>query len=180
MKNISGSRTEANLQAAFAGESMARNKYTYFAAKAKKDGFEQIADYFNITAGNEKEHAELWFKLLEGGSIHPTPDNLKIAIGGEHFEWTEMYKNFAQEARQEGFEDIAKMFEGVLEIEKHHEERFAALLSNIENDKVFKKDGKVYWLCRNCGHIHEAPEAPQVCPVCSHPKSYFELWNVNY
>ncbi|MBQ2528788.1 MAG: rubrerythrin family protein [Treponema sp.] len=175
---LKGSKTEKNLQAAFAGESQARNKYTYFASKAKKDGFNQIAAIFEETAENEKEHAKMWFKLLEG--IGSTAENLKAAADGEHFEWTEMYPTFAKEAREEGFERIAKMFEGVAEIEKHHEERYKKLLANVEGDLVFSKDGDVIWQCVNCGHICVGKKAPDVCPVCSHPQSYFQIKAENY
>ena len=175
---LKGSKTEKNLQAAFAGESQARNKYTYFASKAKKDGFNQIAAIFEETAENEKEHAKMWFKLLEG--IGSTAENLKAAADGEHFEWTEMYPTFAKEAREEGFERIAKMFEGVAEIEKHHEERYKKLLANVEGDLVFSRDGDVIWQCANCGHICVGKKAPDVCPVCSHPQSYFQIKAENY
>jgi len=177
--NLKGTKTEANLQAAFAGESQARNKYTYYASKAKKDGYEQIAQLFLETADNEKEHAKLWFKLLHDG-IPGTMDNLKDAAAGENYEWTDMYYNMAKDAREEGFESIAVMMEGVAAIEKHHEERYLKLLENIETGKVFKRDGKVYWKCANCGHIHEAEEAPAVCPVCAHPRAYFQILAENY
>lgn len=179
MENLKGTKTEANLWAAFAGESQARNKYTYYASKAKKEGFEQIAKFFEETANNEKEHAKIWFKLLSDG-IGSTMDNLKDAADGEHYEWTDMYANFAQIAREEGFTRIAYLFEAVGKIEKEHEERYLALLNNIKEDKVFKKDGKVVWQCRNCGHIHEGDKAPEKCPVCDHPISYFEILNKNY
>lgn len=178
MKNLKGTKTEKNLWDAFAGESQARNKYTYFASVAKKEGYEQIAALFLETADNEKEHAKLELKKLMG--IGNTIENLKIAAGGENGEWTDMYPRMAKEAREEGFEDIAKMFEGIAEIEKHHEERYQALLKNIEEGTVFKKEGKVYWKCRNCGYIHEAEVAPEVCPVCKHPRSYFEVESKNY
>lgn len=177
--NLKGTKTEKNLMEAFAGESMARNKYTYFASKAKKDGYEQIASIFQATADNEKEHAKIWFKLLNGG-IGSTLDNLKAAAAGENDEWTDMYARMAKEAREEGFDDIARLFDGVAAIEKEHEERYLALVSNIENDTVFKKDTKVVWICRNCGHIVDAPEAPKGCPVCAHPQAYFELRLINY
>ena len=177
--NLKGTKTEKNLMEAFAGESMARNKYTYFASKAKKDGYEQIASIFQATADNEKEHAKIWFKLLNGG-IGSTLDNLKAAAAGENDEWTDMYARMAKEAREEGFDDIAKLFDGVAAIEKEHEERYLALVSNIENGTVFKKDTKVVWICRNCGHIVDAPEAPKGCPVCAHPQAYFELRLINY
>ncbi len=175
-----GSRTEANLFAAFAGESQARNKYTYYASKAKKEGYEQIAAIFTETAENEKEHAKIWFKLIHDGGIPDTVTNLKDAAAGENFEWTDMYAGFAKEAKEEGFAKIASLFEMVGKIEKHHEERYNALVKNIEDGKVFKKDGKVYWKCRNCGHIHSAAEAPQICPVCDHPGAYFEVNAENY
>lgn len=173
-----GSKTEKNLLAAFAGESQARNKYTYFASAAKKEGYEQISAIFQETADNEKEHAKIWFKLLNG--IGKTTENLKAAAGGEHYEWTEMYKEFAEEAKQEGFADIAALFEMVAKIEKEHEERYLALLKNIEDGVVFQRDDVVVWKCRNCGHIHIAKTAPKVCPVCSHPQSYFEIVSKNY
>ena len=175
---LKGSKTEKNLKEAFAGESQARNKYTYFASKAKKDGFNQIAAIFEETAENEKEHAKMWFKLLQG--IGSTAENLKAAAEGEHFEWTEMYPTFAKEAREEGFERIAQMFEGVAAIEKAHEERYKKLLANVEGDLVFSKDGDVIWQCANCGHICVGKKAPDVCPVCSHPQSYFQVLAENY
>ena len=177
---LKGSKTEANLMAAFAGESQARNKYTYYASKAKKDGFEQIAEIFLETADNEKEHAKMWFKELHGGEIPSTSENLLDAANGENFEWTDMYKEFAETAREEGFDRIANLFEGVAEIEKHHEERYRALLSNVDNELVFSKDGDKIWQCRNCGHICIGKNAPEVCPVCSHPQSYFEIKKENY
>ena len=177
---LKGTKTEANLKTAFAGESQARNKYTYFASKAKKDGFEQIASIFLQTAENEKEHAKMWYKLLCGGEIKGTIENLKDAAFGENYEWTDMYKQFALEARQEGFEEIARMFEGVGEIEKEHEKRFLKLLENVENGLVFSKDGDTIWKCRNCGHIHIGKQAPEVCPVCKHAKAYFEVMATNY
>ena len=177
---LKGSKTEANLMAAFAGESQARNKYTYYASKAKKDGFEQIAEIFLETANNEKEHAKMWFKELHGGEVPSTSENLLDAANGENFEWTDMYKEFAETAREEGFERIANLFEGVAEIEKHHEERYRALLSNVDNELVFSKDGDKIWQCRNCGHICIGKNAPEVCPVCSHPQSYFEIKKENY
>lgn len=170
---LKGSKTETNLQAAFAGESQARNKYTYFASKAKKEGYEQISAIFTETAANEKEHAELWFKYL--GGIGTTAENLKAAAAGENEEWTDMYVRFANEAKEEGFDDIAARFAGVGAIEKEHEKRYLALLKDLEEGKVFKKDGVVIWKCRNCGHIHVGTEAPQVCPVCAHPQAYFEV-----
>lgn len=177
---LKGSRTEANLMAAFAGESQARNKYTYYASKAKKDGFEQIAEIFLETADNEKEHAKMWFKELHNGEIPSTSENLLDAANGENFEWTDMYKEFAETAREEGFDRIANLFEGVAEIEKHHEEKYRALLSNVDNELVFSKDGDKIWQCRNCGHICIGKNAPEVCPVCSHPQSYFEIKKENY
>lgn len=179
MANLKGTRTEANLQAAFAGESMARNKYNYFASKAKKDGYVQIAAIFEETAANEKEHAKMWYKLLNDG-IGSTEENLKAAAEGEHFEWTDMYAQFAKEAREEGFEDIAKLFEGVAAIEKEHEERYRKLLANVENGLVFSKDGDRIWQCSNCGHICVGKEAPEVCPVCAHPQAYFQIKPENY
>ncbi|MBP1555121.1 MAG: rubrerythrin family protein [Oscillospiraceae bacterium] len=170
---LKGSKTEKNLQAAFAGESQARNKYTYFASKAKKEGYEQISAIFTETAANEKEHAELWFKYL--GGIGTTAENLKAAAAGENEEWTDMYVRFANEAKEEGFDDIAARFAGVGAIEKEHEKRYLALLKDLEDGKVFKKDGVVIWKCRNCGHIHVGTEAPQVCPVCAHAQAYFEV-----
>ena len=180
MANLKGTKTEKNLMEAFAGESQARNKYTYYASKAKKDGYEQIAAIFEETAGNEKEHAKMWFKLLCGGDIHSTPENLKDAAAGEHEEWTEMYKRMAQEAREEGFANIAAHFEAVGHIEKEHEERYLKLLKNIEDGIVFAKKEKVVWICRNCGHISDSANAPGTCPVCDHPQAYFELRAVNY
>ncbi len=175
---LKGSKTEKNLWEAFAGESQARNKYTYFASKAKKEGYEQIASLFLETADNEKEHAKIWFKLLNG--INGTMDNLKAAAAGENDEWTEMYARMAKEADEEGFTDIARLFRGVAAIEKEHEERYLALLKNIEDGTVFKKNEKVVWICRNCGHIVDSPEAPEKCPVCDHPKAYFQLRVINY
>lgn len=176
---LKGSRTEKNLQAAFAGESQARNKYTFFASVAKKEGYEQIAAIFQETADNEKEHAKMWFKHLQG--ISDTASNLKHAAEGENYEWTEMYREFAEVAREEGFIAIAKQFEMVAAIEKTHEERYQALLANVENDEVFtKKTGIHVWRCRNCGYLHTGTTAPKVCPVCAHPQSYFELEVKNY
>ncbi|MDR1070539.1 MAG: rubrerythrin family protein [Gracilibacteraceae bacterium] len=177
---LKGSKTEANLQTAFAGESQARNKYTYYASKAKKEGYEQIAALFTETADNEKEHAELWFKLLHEGAIPDTAANLKDAAAGENYEWTDMYAGFAKIAREEGFTKIAAQFEGVAKVEKEHEERYLALLKNLETGAVFKKDGKTYWKCRNCGHIHVGAEAPKICPVCDHAQAYFEVRSQNY
>ena len=180
MKDIKGTKTEQNLQTAFAGESQARNRYTYYASKAKKEGYVQIANIFEETAGNEKEHAKMWFKLLNGGSIKDTISNLKDAAAGENYEWTDMYDTFAKEAREEGFDDIAFLFEEVGKIEKEHEERYLQLLKNIEEGQVFKKGEVVVWKCLNCGHIHVGETAPEVCPVCNHPQSYFELQAKNY
>lgn len=180
MKELKGTRTEANLQAAFAGESQARNKYTYFASKAKKDGYVQIASIFEETANNEKEHAKMWYKLLNGGSVGSTLENLKEAAGGENYEWTEMYPAFAKEAREEGFEEIAALFEGVAAIEKEHEERYKKLLENIEGGLVFSREGDMVWQCANCGHICVGKQAPEVCPVCAHPQSYFQIKAENY
>ena len=177
---LKGSKTEANLMAAFAGESQARNKYTYFASKAKKDGYEQIASIFLETAENEKEHAKIWFKLLNGGEIPSTEENLLAAAEGENYEWTDMYEEFAKTAREEGFDHIAFLFEGVAKIEKEHEERYCKLLSNVKEELVFSKDGDKIWKCRNCGHIIIGKEAPDVCPICAHPKSYFEIKAENY
>ena len=174
------SKTYQNLMTAFAGESQARNKYTYFASKAKKDGYEQIAAIFEETANNEKEHAKMWFKELNGGSVPSTIDNLKAAAEGENYEWTDMYKEFAEIAEEEGFKSIAAKFRMVGEIEKHHEERYKKLLKNIEDKLVFSRDGDAVWICRNCGHIVVGKEAPKVCPVCAHPQSYFELMKENY
>ena len=178
--DLKGSKTEKNLMAAFAGESQARNKYTYYASRARKDGYEQIANIFLETAENEKEHAKIWYKLLSGGEIKNTAENLADAAGGENYEWSDMYKTFAKEAKEEGFDKIAYLFEAVAAIEKEHEERYLTLLKNLETHKVFEKDGKVYWQCLNCGHIHEGLTAPKVCPVCSHPESFFELRKQNY
>ena len=176
--DLKGSKTEKNLQDAFAGESQARNKYTYFASVAKKEGYEQIAALFLETAGNEKEHAKLWFKAL--GELGATTDNLTAAAGGEHYEWTEMYPNMAKDAREEGFDKIAFLFESVAAIEKNHEARYKALLANIENGTAFAKAEKAEWICRNCGHVYEGTTAPKICPVCSHPLSYFEVRAENY
>ena len=177
---LKGSKTEANLMTAFAGESQARNKYTFYASKAKKEGYEQIAAIFEETAGNEKEHAKIWFKELHGGEVPSTIENLKDAANGENYEWTEMYKEFAETAKEEGFTEIARLFEMVGEIEKHHEERFNELLDNVENDKVFHKDVETIWICRNCGHVYYGKDALKVCPVCKHPESYMELKATNY
>ena len=180
MANLKGTKTEKNLMEAFAGESQARNKYTYFAGKAKKEGYEQIAALFEETALNEKEHAKIWFKLLCGGDVPGTVENLKAAADGENEEWTQMYKRMAAEAREEGFNDIALLFEEVGKIEKEHEERYRKLLKNIQDGTVFAKSEKSVWICRNCGHIEDNKTAPQKCPVCAHPQSYFELRAVNY
>lgn len=177
---LKGSKTEQNLMTAFAGESQARNKYTYYASKAKKDGYEQIAAIFEETANNEKEHAKMWFKELHGGDIPTTSENLLDAANGENYEWTDMYKEFAEVARSEGFERIAFLFESVGAIEKEHEERYRKLLKNVEDKVVFSKDGDAIWQCRNCGHIVVGKQAPEVCPVCAHPKSYFEIKKENY
>ena len=179
-EKLKGTKTEENLKKAFAGESEARNKYTYFASKAKKDGYEQIAAIFEETAGNEKEHAKLWFKYLNGGSVPSTEENLKAAADGENYEWTDMYETFAKEAEEEGFEELAIKFRQVGEIEKHHEERYRKLLKNINDQVVFSKDEDKIWICRNCGHIVIGKYAPEVCPVCNHPQSYFELKAENY
>lgn len=175
---LKGSKTEQNLMTAFAGESQARNKYTYFASRAKKDGYEQIAAIFEETANNEKEHAKMWFKEL--GGIGTTAENLLAAAEGENYEWTDMYKGFAETAREEGFDRIAYLFEEVAKIEKEHEERYRKLLTNVEDGLVFTKDGDKIWQCRNCGHIVIGKSAPEVCPVCSHPQSYFEIKKENY
>lgn len=177
---LKGSKTEANLQAAFAGESQARNKYTYYASKAKKDGYVQIANIFEETAANEKEHAKIWFKLLHGGAVPSTVTNLKDAADGENYEWTDMYATFAKEAKEEGFDDIAALFEEVGKIEKEHEERYRKLLSNIEDGLVFSREGDRIWQCSNCGHITVGKKAPEVCPVCAHPQSYFQIKAENY
>ena len=177
---LKGSKTEQNLMTAFAGESQARNKYTYFASKARKDGYEQIAAIFEETANNEKEHAKMWFKELNGGSIPDTAANLLAAAEGENYEWTDMYQEFAKTAKEEGFDRLAYLFEGVAQIEKEHEERYRKLLENVEGDLVFSKDGDKIWKCRNCGHIVIGKEAPDVCPICAHPKSYFEIKAENY
>jgi rubrerythrin len=179
MSNLKGTKTEANLHAAFAGESMARNKYTYYASKARKDGFVQIASLFEETAANEQEHAKMWFKLLEDG-IGNTAENLADAAEGENYEWTKMYKEFAQDAREEGFEQIAFLFEKVAEIEKRHEARYRKLLDNVNQKAVFSKDGDVIWECANCGHLHFGKDAPDKCPVCEHPQSYFQIKAENF
>lgn len=178
MADLKGTKTEANLWAAFAGESQARNKYTYYASKAKKDGYEQIAALFEETANQEKEHAKMWFKLVHG--IGATPDNLKDAAAGENDEWTDMYPRMAKEAREEGFNEIADLFEGVAAIEKHHMERYQKMLGNIEQGVVFSREGDYVWQCRNCGHLHFGKQAPETCPICNHPQSYFQLKAENY
>ena len=177
---FNGSRTQANLMAAFAGESQARNKYTYYASKAKKEGYEQIARIFLETAANEKEHAEIWFKLLHNDDVPDTATNLKDAADGENYEWTDMYAKFAEEAKAEGFERIAFLFEHVGKIEKEHEERYRKLLANLEGGLVFSRDGDMIWQCSNCGHIVVGKKAPEVCPVCAHPQAYFQLKAENY
>ena len=178
MNKYSGTQTEKNLRTAFAGESQARNKYTYFASVAKKEGFEQIADIFEKTANNEKEHAKMWFKELN--ELGSTAQNLDSAANGENYEWTDMYKDFAETAEKEGFKELAEKFRAVAEIEKHHEERYRKILSNIETKQVFEKSTVKVWECRNCGHIVVGTKAPDVCPVCAHPQSYFEVRNENY
>ena len=177
---LKGSKTEQNLMTAFAGESQARNKYTYFASKAKKDGYEQIAAIFEETANQEKEHAKMWFKELNGGEIPSTEDNLQAAIDGENYEWTDMYEEFARVAEEEGFKLIANKFRAVAAIEKMHEERYRKLLQNVKDGLVFSRDGDMIWQCRNCGHITVGKKAPLVCPVCNHPQSYFEIQAENY
>ena len=178
--NLKGSKTEMNLLAAFAGEAQAHTKYQYYASRAKKDGYEQIAAIFQETADNEKEHAKMWFKLLHGGSVPDTMANLLDAAAGENYEWTDMYAEFAKQAKEEGFDHIAVLLEGVAAVEKEHEERYRKLVENIENGNVFVKDGQIQWKCRNCGHIHTGLEAPKVCPVCAHPQAYFEQRAQNY
>lgn len=176
--NLKGTRTEENLKTAFAGESMARNKYSFYAGQARKDGYEQIADFFEETADNERMHAKIWFKYLHG--IGSTSENLKDAAHGEHYEWTEMYKGFAETAHEEGFKEVALLFEKVAKIEKEHEERFNKLLQNVNEGSVFKKEDEIVWVCRKCGHIHVGTSAPKVCPVCKHPEAYFEAKSTNY
>ena len=178
--NLKGTKTEKNLMEAFAGESMARNKYTYYASKAKKDGFVQIASIFEETAANEKEHAKIWFKYLHDGAVPGTMDNLKDAAEGENYEWTDMYARMAKEAEEEGFKEIAAKFRMVGKIEKEHEERYKKLLANIEGGLVFSRDGDAVWQCSNCGHIIVGKKAPEICPVCDHPQSYFQLKPENY
>ncbi len=180
MPELKGTKTEKNLMEAFAGESQARNKYTYFASKARSEGYEQIAAIFEETALNEKEHAKMWFKLLNGGEVPTTVENLKAAAEGENFEWTDMYDRMAKEAKAEGFDKIAYLFEAVGKIEKEHEERYKKLLENVEGELVFSRDGDKIWKCRNCGHICVGKQAPEVCPVCSHPKAFFEIKAENY
>ena len=180
MPELKGSRTEANLLAAFAGESQARNKYTYYASKARKEGYNQIADLFEETANNEKEHAKIWFKLLHNGEVPTTTVNLADAAAGENYEWTEMYAEFAKVAKEEGFDHIAYLFEAVGKIEKEHEERYLKLLANVENGLVFSREGDAIWKCQNCGHIVIGKKAPEICPVCKHSKAYFEIKAENY
>ena len=180
MKELKGTKTERNLQEAFAGESQARNKYTFFASRAKKDGYVQISKIFEETAANEKEHAELWYKYLNGGKISSTPENLEAAADGENFEWTDMYERMAREAREEGFDEIAEKFEGVAKIEKEHEERYRKLLDNIRKECVFSRDNDVIWQCSNCGHIVIGKRAPEECPVCNHAQAYFQVKAENY
>ncbi len=180
MKELKGTKTERNLQDAFAGESQARNKYSYFASKAKKEGFEQIAAIFEETAQNEKEHAKLWYKLLNGGEISDTMTNLRDAAEGENYEWTDMYDRMAQEADEEGFPEIARKFRGVAAVERHHEERYRKLLENIEQGIVFSREGDTVWICRNCGHLHIGKKAPELCPVCAHKRAFFEIEANNY
>lgn len=175
---LKGSKTEANLKAAMAGESEARNKYNWFASQARKDGFEQIAAIFDETANNEKEHAKIWFKLLNG--IGSTAENLKAAASGENYEWTDMYATFAKEAKEEGFDEIARLFAGVAAVEKEHEKRYLALLDNVDNELVFSRDGDMVWQCMNCGHIQIGKKAPEKCPVCAHPRAYFQIHPDNY
>ncbi len=177
---LKGSKTEQNLMTAFAGESQARNKYTYYASKARKDGYEQIAAIFEETANNEKEHAKLWFKELHGGDIPTTMVNLEDAAAGENYEWTTMYKEFAETAREEGFDRLADLFESVGKIEEEHEKRYLTLLQNVKDDKVFHKDGDKIWVCRNCGHVYIGSDALDVCPVCNHPRSFMEVKADNY
>ena len=180
MTELKGSKTEQNLIQAFAGESQARNKYTYYASQAKKDGFVQVSKIFEETANNEKEHAKIWFKLLHGGKVPSTIENLEDAANGENYEWTEMYATFAKEAKEEGFNEIANLFELVAKIEKHHEDRYRKLLANIKNNEVFKKDKSVVWECSNCGHTFVGENAPEICPFCNHPQSYFFIKAENY
>ena len=178
--DLKGSKTEKNLMEAFAGESMARNKYNYYASKAKKEGYEQIAAIFEETAGNEKEHAKLWFKALHDGEVPSTIENLLDAAGGENYEWTDMYKKFAEDAKEEGFDKIAAQFLSVAKVEEHHEKRYRKLLDNVKNERVFEKEDTTVWICRNCGHIHVGKSAPKVCPTCNHPQAFFEVRCENY
>ena len=180
LDKLAGTRTAANLLTAFSGESQARNKYTYYASKARKDGYEQIAEIFEETAANEQEHAKMWFKLLHGGAVPETMDNLNDAADGENYEWTDMYAEFAKVANEEGFSHIAYLFAGVAKIEKSHEERYRKLIANIEGGLVFSRDGDVVWQCRNCGHIVIGKKSPELCPVCSHPQAYFQIHADNY
>ena len=180
MNIYKGTKTEENLKKAFAGESEARNKYTFFASKAKKDGYEQIAAIFTETADNEKEHAKMWYKELHGGAVEDTATNLEAAANGENYEWTDMYAEFARTSREEGFEELAVKFEEVAKIEKTHEERYRKLLSNVREKKVFSRDGDMIWVCRNCGHVVIGKDAPEICPVCNHPMAYFEIKAENY
>jgi len=180
MKELKGTKTEKNLQTAFAGESMARNKYSYFASQAKKDGYVQISAIFEETAGNEKEHAKMWYKYLNGGKVSDTMTNLADAAAGENYEWTDMYATFAKEAKEEGFDEIAEKFQMVADVEKAHEERYRKLLKNINDKVVFSKEGDCVWQCLNCGHICVGKQAPEVCPVCNHPQSYFQVKPENY
>ena len=180
MKELKGSKTEKNLEEAFAGESMARNKYTYYASQARKDGFVQIANIFEETANNEKEHAKLWFKLLHGGEVPGTAENLLDAAQGENYEWTDMYARFAADAREEGFTQIAALFDMVGKIEKEHEERYRKLLANVEGQLVFSRDGDMIWECSNCGHIVIGKKAPAMCPVCKHPQAFFQIKAQNF
>ncbi|MCL2546121.1 MAG: rubrerythrin family protein [Oscillospiraceae bacterium] len=180
VKDLKGTKTEKNLHEAFAGESMARNKYTYYASKAKKEGYEQIAAIFTATADNEREHAKIWFKLLEGGEIESTDKNLAAAAAGERYEWTDMYKTFAEEAAEEGFDKIASLFTMVAKIEAQHEARYNKLLERVKTGGVFTRDNDILWVCRNCGHSHKVDVAPDICPVCAHPKAYFEAYADNY
>ncbi len=180
MKDLKGTKTEANLMTAFAGESQATNKYTYFASRAKKDGYVQISNIFAETASNEREHAKIWFKLLEGGSVKDTMANLEAAAAGENYEWTDMYAEFAKDARAEGFDDIAELFDGVAAIEKEHEERYRKLLANIKDGIVFERKPEVVWHCNNCGHTVKGKDAPEVCPVCAHPRAHFQIKAENY
>ena len=177
---LKDSKTFENLQTAFAGESQARVKYEFYASQAKKDGYEQIAAFFTETSANEKEHAKLWYKAMHGGKVGPTTENLKLAAEGENYEWTDMYASFAKTAEEEGFTQLAAQMRGVAAIEKEHEERYLALLKNIEQAQVFSRVGEQVWICRNCGHVHVGPTAPVVCPVCAHPQAYFELRAKNY